>query len=197
MEDIEIWKPVKGYEGLYEVSSMGRVRSLGGMIIRKNGYHKTFQGRILKPWLNRGYEQVYLCNDFGRKHRLVHILVCSAFKPNPDNKPFVDHIDGNRRNNRIDNLRWCTAKENQNFELAKAHMSEAQRGEKHHMYGKFGADNPSSMPVSQYTKDGVFVRSFPAIMEAHRQTGISFSNIASVCRGTRKFAGGYIWKFIK
>lgn len=98
----EEWRPVKGYEGLYEVSNTGKVRSLY--------FGKT---RILSPCKNsQGYLQAVLCKDKVPKGLRVHRLVASAFIPNPNNKPEVNHIDGNKANNNVDNLEWCTREYN-------------------------------------------------------------------------------------
>lgn len=183
----EIWKPVVGYEGLYDVSSLGRVRSLGRVIVQKNGKRIKIRERILKPAIqNRGYEFVSLSNSLGLKLKLVHQLVGKAFIPNPDNKPFIDHINGNRRDNRVENLRWCTPKENNNFELARKHASDG-------LLGKTGRLCPNSKKVNQYTLDGTFIRSYYGTCEASRETGIR--NISRACLSPTRTAGGYIWKY--
>ena len=112
----EIWKPVVGYEGLYEVSSYGRVRSLDRYVKYSNGPIHLHKGRILNPGKEKvGYLVVPLsCN--GKLHlKKIHILVAEAFIPNPDNLPQVNHKDENKTNNNVDNLEWCTAKYNMNY----------------------------------------------------------------------------------
>lgn len=98
----EIWKPIEGTNGMYEVSNTGKVRSLYG------------EGRIreLKPWNNGGYKRVNLSIDRKKINRLVHRLVAEAFIPNPEHKAEVNHIDGDKHNNCVDNLEWTTHYEN-------------------------------------------------------------------------------------
>ena len=107
----EIWRPVVGYEGLYEVSNTGRVRSLD-RYVRRNYFKK---GRILKLNDRRGYLFVELCLNNKTKNFSVHRLVAQAFIPNPDNLPQVNHIDEDKLNNRVENLEWCDSKYNSNY----------------------------------------------------------------------------------
>ena len=101
----EIWKPVRNYEGLYEVSNMGRVKSLN--------YNRTGKERIMKGLDNgHGYLFVQLCKDGKAKNCRINRLVAMAFIPNPDNLPEVNHKDKIRTNNRVDNLEWCTTQYN-------------------------------------------------------------------------------------
>lgn len=116
---MELYRPIKGYEGLYEVSNHGNVRSLSRMTKGRWGSMKTSPGRQLK--LNKhqlGYLRVDLSKDGKSKHNLAHRLVAEAFIPNPDNKKAVNHIDGDKENNRVENLEWCTYKENTQHALA-------------------------------------------------------------------------------
>jgi len=107
-ENIEIWRDVPGYEGSYQISSWGRVKSLPRRLRANTGYYTTKE-RIFKKYNNRGYEEIKLYNgDDTFKNCQVHRLVAFAFIPNPNNYPHINHIDGNPRNSRVENLEWCT-----------------------------------------------------------------------------------------
>lgn len=110
----EIWKPVRGYEGLYEVSTLGRVKTLERIqVVGAHGGTRIWPEGIRAQsnhW--KGYKYLYL-NKLKRQKFFVHRLVADAFIPNPEDKPIVNHLDGNKRNNRLENLEWCTDSENQ------------------------------------------------------------------------------------
>lgn len=112
---VEVWKEINDYEGLYEVSSLGRVRSLDRYVSYTNGQIHLHKGKVLRPGVCNGYLQVVLCKNGEVKHPLVHRLVAEAFIPNPDNLPQVNHKDENPSNNTIDNLEWCTSLYNINY----------------------------------------------------------------------------------
>jgi len=187
---------VAGYENLYEVSDMGRIKRLRREINRSKKGRLILHERILNPGLNKGYPRLLLKdeNHIGKNYT-VHMLVATAFIPNPENKPCVDHINGDRTDNRALNLRWCTVAENNSYELARKHFSESKMGDKNGMYGRKGALSPSHKPVLQYNRDGNFIKRYYGIMEAQRETGVQFRNISKVCKGERRFAGGYIWRY--
>lgn len=128
----EVWKPIKDYEGLYEISNLGRVKSLN--------YGGTGKGKVLKNIeRSNGYLGVRLTKNGKTKAFKVHRLVAEAFIPNPEDKPCVDHINTIKNDNRVENLRWATHKENMNNPLTKKKMSENYanfKGENHPMYGK-------------------------------------------------------------
>lgn len=144
--------------------------------------YSTIKRKELAQSNMRGYRKVTLINDMGAKDILVHILVANAFLPRIDGKNFVDHIDGNRSNNIVTNLRWCTFKENCCFPIAienKRNSALARKGK----------------PVIQYDLDGNVIARFRGQNEAGRLTGISGANISQVCNNKRKTAGGFIWRY--
>ena len=163
--NIEIWKPVVGYEGVYEVSSFGRVRS----------FKQTSKGKILKAFKDTsGYWRV--CMNTNEQHS-VHRLVAQAFIPNPNNLPQVNHKDEDKTNNRVDNLEWCDRKYNMNYgTLQERRIRKVFK------------------PILQYTKDGVFIKEWESIVSAAQQTNISRKHISDCCCGRGKTAGGYVWK---
>ena len=122
----EIWKPVCGYENLYEVSNLGRVKALERYVHNNGGLQKRHE-TILKP-SGKIHFGVTLCKEGTTKRRTVHRLVAEAFIPNPENKPVVDHIDTNPKNNRVDNLRWVTTQENTMNPLTRINNSNSKKG---------------------------------------------------------------------
>ena len=183
---IEVWKDIKGFEGRYQVSNMGRVKSLERTVTRKNGRKQIIQERILKTHPYRdGYLRVALYDSCGkRKSFLVHRLVCEAFHKNPENKPCVNHIDEDKTNNTASNLEWCTVKENNNY------------GTRNERAGK-ASGKARSKSVGQYTRDGKLIKVWQSAIDVERQLGFSQGNISKVTRGKRKTAYGYVWKYVE
>lgn len=128
--ETEEWRPVRGYEGLYEVSNQGRVKSLGRRVkYGVEGSTRSYETpeRILRTSSDARYAAVILCNDGGKKRKLVHRLVAEAFIPNPDGKPFVLHWDDDPQNNHIENLRWGTHSENMRDSIRNGTHHEARK----------------------------------------------------------------------
>ena len=191
MED-EIWVNIEGYEGLYQISNKGRVKSLKRTVKHSSGGDKIVKERILKGSCNNnGYIIITLNKNGNKKSFAIHNLVAKAFIPNEDNKPYVDHIDTNKTNNKVDNLRWVTEKENSNNELTRKHISENRKG-KGILYG---IDNPKSKKVVQLTKDYNIVKIWNCINEAEREEGYLHSDIIKCCNKKRKTHKGYIWMY--
>ena len=156
----EIWKDIKGYEGRYQVSNMGRVKSLDRTFINKIGRKQHTKERILKLGTDKdGYLRVALCKGSGNgKLFFVHRLVCEAFHENTENKPCVNHIDEDKTNNTASNLEWCTVKENCNHGTRNARVGEA-------------VAKALSKPVGQYTRDGKLIKIWQSTHEVERQLG--------------------------
>lgn len=175
----ETWKDVAGFDGLYQVSDQGNVRSR---------HRLGSDGGILKPKDNgRGYFQVSFSREGKRKLFLVHRLVAEAFIPNPLNLPVVNHKDENPANNAVDNLEWCTVKYNLNYGTCITRRTAKLKGRY--------INGPLAKAVLQYDKSGNFVKEWPSTHEVERQTGFARSNISACCLGRLKSAYGYIWRF--
>lgn len=173
----ETWKDVAGYEGLYQVSDLGRVRSL-----------KYGKSRILKHIIGKkGYLHVTLYREGEQKSVLIHRLVAQAFVPNPSNFPVINHKDENPANNTVNNLEWCTQRYNVNYGTCRAKISTKLKG-------KF-VNGPLSKAILQYDKSGNFVREWPSMIEVQRQTGFAQGNISHCCLGKYKTAYGFVWRF--
>ena len=192
----EIWKPIRNYEGLYEVSNLGGIKRLENDKNRKE--------KILKPYKNKlGYLCINLYRDNKVKQMYVHRLVAIAFIPNPENKPCIDHINTIRNDNRIENLRWVTYKENMNNELTKEKLS----GENSNNYGKprseeikkkisesqKGGKNPKARGVFCYELN----KSWDTSAEASRELNIDSSNITKCCKRKCKSVKGYHFCYLE
>ena len=114
---VEYWKPVKGFEGYYEVSNLGRVRSIDRLIYDKvRQCNRLLKGKILVEMDNgHGYKHVMFCKEHKLFNKYIHIMVAEAFIDNPDNLPYVNHIDEDKGNNKSNNLEWCTGSYNNNY----------------------------------------------------------------------------------
>ena len=193
---MEMWKDVKGYEGIYQVSNLGRVKVLADETRRT---HRN--EHILSQSNNRGYKLVALCKNGEMKSFQVHRLVATAFIDNPNNKPCVDHINTVKNDNRADNLRWVTPKENDANELSRLHKSISKRGYKNPNYKKDMSKRIRKLAELNRLKV-VCIKSsgerltFDSIAEAQKATGVFSGNISRVCRGKRETAGGYEWEYV-
>ena len=198
-----IWRDIPGYEGLYQVSNDGKVRSLN--------YNHTGKKQILKQYTNKeGYKRIALSKNNKLKWYLVHRLVALAFIPNPNNWPQVNHKDENKANNYVNNLEWMSHKDNCNYGTRNERHSKAMKGYKHTKEARNkmskaqkgkrkGKDNPNSKPILMFTKNGDFIKRFDSVGDANEYLGKDRHNDnISLCarpRSKNKTAWGYKWKY--
>ena len=177
----DVWGDVIGYEGKYQVNTKGEIRSLN--------YGRMNKICLLKPYLgNRGYLNVVLSKDNKTKIKMVHKLVAEAFIPNEDSKPFIDHINNIKTDNRVENLRWVTHKENMRNPLTRKRFSESAK----------------KRPISEnalknwqrriYCKE--LNKTFDSITQASKELNIPIACICRVCSGNRPHTRGYHFEYV-
>ena len=193
----EIWRDVKDYEGLYQVSNLGRVKSLN--------YRRTGREEILKPSMNTcGYLFVDLSKYGKQKAFLVHRLVAEAFIPNPENLQQINHKDEDKTNNCVWNLEWCDSKYNNNYGTRNKRIADALKGvpkteetKRKISETKKGVPNVKlSKPVLQLDKvTGEVIREWPSTREVQRQLGYTIQSIYACCNGKYKSSYGFKWSY--
>lgn len=204
----EKWKDIPKYEGVYQISTMGRIK------VTRNGDERILVGVLDK---STGYRRFSLYKDGKVERAYVHRLVAESFIPNAENKPEIDHINTIRHDNRVENLRWVTRKENRNNPISLEHLRVAFTGENSPHYGRkrsketkrkisealkssplnhgrTGVQCKNSQPVYQYDLKGIFIAEYAGQAEAARITGIHQSDISNACNGKLSVAGGYLWR---
>lgn len=239
----EIWKPVVGFEGLYEVSCLGRVRSLDKIVRYSRGIDNFARrkGKLLSPKVaNTGYHEVVLIGHNGsRNNKRVHRLVAEAFIPNPNNYPIINHKDENKLNNLVSNLEWCTVRYNveeyskkrnliyqydlsgnlirewNSITRAGESVNGDRTGVQHCCAGKLKTyknfiwtyapltqeglkirlQNNNLKEVFQYDINGNLVNTYKSTEEAAKAVSCNPSFISMACRGLKRIAKGYIWKY--
>lgn len=185
MNQQELWKDIKGFEGKYQVSNLGNVKSL-----------KRKEIKILLPLISKkGYCCVCLYKKCKFKHAMIHRLVANAFIPNPENKPQINHIDGNKKNNHIKNLEWCTNSENQKHSyqvLGNVRSDELRKKISQTLKGKFINEMGANSKKVLCKETNII---YCSQVEAERKTGISRKCISLCCCRKTKTAGGYHWEY--
>lgn len=181
-----MWKSIQGYEGYYEVSDSGEVRSLDRYVADTTGKHagknRLLKGSMMKLTEGKtsrkegGYLVVNLRKNHTSRVVPVHVLVARAFIPNPDNMPTVNHKDGNKLNNNVSNLEWVSYSENNVHAL------------------RTGLRSPRGNAIIQYTLDGDYVATYKSATEAARITGFSRGAISHCLNGRASQSFGYIWR---
>lgn len=170
----EIWKDIEGYEGLYQVSNLGRVKSL--QMYANGGYKKRV--KILKPCNNgNGYYVVYLMKNKKRSVNYIHRLVAQAFLKNFNNYKCINHKDENKSNNNVDNLEWCSYKYNNNYGNHNLKISKTRLKKQ----------------VIQYDMNMNIIKIWDGINTAMKET--KSRHIVECCKGKIKSSGGYIWRY--
>lgn len=184
---MENWKDIENYKGLYQISDCGRIKSLERDIYRQNGtFYRHVEEKILASNLDRGgYQYVKLYKNGEGKKMLVHRLVAKAFIPNPENKPQINHRDEVKTNNVVENLEWCSAKENANYGTRNKRIIQNRR------YLKLG-DNPRARAVFCVELN----KTFDCAKRVEEELGIYQSAICNVCKGKLKTTGGFHWRYV-
>lgn len=183
MIEVEIWKSIVGYEGLYEISNLGRLRRIAPA-------RGTTIGKIFKPAPDKkGYLRTRLTNDSGKGRTVkIHRLVATAFHDNPNNYPEVNHKDTNKKNNRADNLEWCTGKQNMNHASLNGLLNGCYKG-------KYGKDHNRSINVKATHIDTGEVRIITGINEAARIFNTNAAAIWRVIKGEYQYTKRWRFKY--
>lgn len=183
---MEVWKQIKGYEGLYEVSNTGRVKSVARVVNTSDNRALPIKEKILTLHASkcdkkhpRPMFHVELWKNNKREVPFIHRLVAQAFIPNPDNKPQINHIDGDRRNNNVENLEWCTNGENVKHAYANGLI--------------VSANKKAVRGVNVVTGKVVL---FESIASAAREIKGNADAIRSAIKGRSSTSAGYVWEFV-
>lgn len=198
---LELWIPIKGYEGWYEVSNLGNVRSVDRRVDFADGRHANYIGQPIKQTKHyHGYWVVNLFKNKKQDSRYVHRLMAEAFILNPENKPNVNHKDRDKTNNQLSNLEWCTQAENLQHAKSTEPFTKAENQNPQNDYSEeietkimnMHPKNPGT--IHQYDKLGTYIDSYDSCRQAARVIGGSDSAISAVVSGKRKSHKGFIWK---
>lgn len=175
----EIWKDIKGFEGIYQASNFGRIKSLERVRKGKNGSLVSVKEKILKPqMINSGYYLIGLWKQSIKKRYMVHRLVWIAFNGTIPEGLQVNHVNEIKTDNRLENLNLMTCKENINFGTGIERRAKKR-----------------SKPVLQFTLEDILIKEFPSTKQVERDNGFNHSHISACCKGKLKQAYGYIWKY--
>lgn len=181
----EVWKDIPGYEGLYQASTYGRIKSKERIVYYKDGRTRVFPSTVLKQsHLKNGYLVVGLCANNEEKKEYVHRLVAFTFLPNPNHHSLINHKSEVKTENYVWNLEFCNSAYNNNYGSIKERIKKTLTN--HPIFSK---------GVIQKSLDGKVISVFPSLKEANRKTGIDASTISKCCRGVFNQSGGYLWEY--
>lgn len=191
------WRPVKGFESLYEVSNDGAVKSIGRYVNSRWG--KTWLGPHMMTLQKskKGYFTVVLHSDGQHYTKQVHRLVAEAFIPNVNNLEQVNHKDTNKTNNNVSNLEWVTPEENIRHAFKNGCFHRTERQAEHARAAQKECAKNKRKCVGMFSQDGELLCIFRSVSDAEKISGVNSSKVCSVCGGNRKTAGGYIWKYME
>lgn len=186
----EEWKDVIGFEGLYQVSSLGKLKSLSRDFIGKTGRKYKRNGCVRKCFhdAKRGYMKAFLYKNGQNYSMSIHRLVAMAFIHNPQLKPCINHKNGVHSDNRVENLEWVTYSEN-------TVHSFKELGQKGGNFEKYGSLNSNSKKVNQFTLGMTFIKCWDSIIDAEKALKIKSSNIVACCKLKVKTAGSFKWEY--
>lgn len=183
----EIWKDIEDYEGLYQVSNTGKVRSLD----RIDDIGRKIKGRILADRFDKkGYLSVALNKNAKTKYKKVHRLVAEAFIPNLKKLPQINHKNEIKTDNNVGNLEWCSNKYNANYGTKVDRMLKTRGQER-----KIKRPDNRRKKVIQYDLNGNFIKIWNSATEVKQELKIHNGDIGKCCKGKHKTAGGYKWKY--
>ena len=193
----EEWKQIKEYENLYEISNTGKIRSIDKIVNVSNQYgakaKRVIKGRMLKQTFNGQYYVVGLYKNNQMKQHFIHRLEAQTFIENKNNFTCINHKNGNKLDNRIENLEWCTKSYN-TIDAWKNGLIKIPKGNKNKMYGKFGKKANASKSVYQYDKNMNFIKKWNCQKDIERELGYKQSCISNCIIGNSKSSHGYIWR---
>lgn len=172
----EIWKDIKDYEGLYQISNLGNVKRVQHKRYDRNQTLKEKRIKVIFPQ-NKSYPYFSLCKNGVAKNHHLHRVIATAFIDNPNNYPCINHIDGNKQNNCLDNLEWCSYSHN-NKEACRLKLNCG-----------------TAKTTLQFDKQGNLIKEWFSTRQAEKELNIANGKISACCIGKRNSAGGYIWKY--
>ena len=186
----EIWKDIKGFEGRYQVSNLGRIKSLSRIVSTgRNGYRKIKECILVPRNSTNNYQKISIRIYPKRYWFDVHRLVAEAFIPNPDKLPIINHKDNNPTNNRVDNLEWCNQSHNIKYAYTYGNAKPTSG------CFKKGCIPHNRRKIKQYNKNMQLINSYISIKQASDYTHIARTSINNCLSNRSKTAGGFVWEY--